>query len=434
MPLMLGASDMAFARLNNISFWLLVPSLILILTSALVEAGAGTGWTVKEICCSKIPFDAWNTFIIILIINTLNYSIVLLICYTIYGYNNISYLGIKWLKSFMSQLVKIFKDIGQHACILIKTNIHQRLYMVRQYSKMSNSNNNNPKDPFNFEEWLVGLVDGNGTFNIYFDRNKNKSIFTFKIALSKYNAQMLYYIKTKLGIGSVIITSPNSKDSNIITFRIKDSKHIRDIILPIFDKYPLLTIKRHKYLIFKRCLLISLNSSLTQEEKDRQIRLIYKDKESKDYISDAWKGLTIENLKNDNILVKHIMSKAWLAGFIETKGNFTYVKKDSTRVIHSFSITHKDEIVLYGIKTLLKINTNVLWNKKGFYSLNTTNSRNVEYIIDFFIYNDYFSLFKGVKSFEFTIWRRSYNKYKGDFKKLEQINIWINTIRNRHKY
>ncbi|KAG5354281.1 cytochrome c oxidase subunit 1 (mitochondrion) [Yarrowia sp. E02] len=46
MPLMLGASDMAFARLNNISFWLLVPSLILILTSALVEAGAGTGWTV----------------------------------------------------------------------------------------------------------------------------------------------------------------------------------------------------------------------------------------------------------------------------------------------------------------------------------------------------------------------------------------------------
>nr|YP_004927414.1 COX1-ai2 protein [Yarrowia galli]CCC29052.1 LAGLIDADG type class1 intron encoded endonuclease, COX1-ai2 protein [Yarrowia galli] len=46
MPLMLGASDMAFARLNNISFWTLVPSLMLMLTSALVEAGAGTGWTV----------------------------------------------------------------------------------------------------------------------------------------------------------------------------------------------------------------------------------------------------------------------------------------------------------------------------------------------------------------------------------------------------
>ncbi len=428
---MLGASDMAFARLNNISFWLLVPSLILILTSALVEAGAGTGWTVKKICSSKMPFDAWNTFIII-IIKCLNYSIVLLICYTIYGYNYISYIGIKWYKSFMSQLVKIFKHIGQYACIL--TNIHQRLHMAKQYSNMSNSNNN-PKDPFNFEEWLVGLVDGDGTFNVYVYPDKNKGTFTFKISLSKYNAQMLYYIKTKLGVGSVTITSNNSLDKNMITFRIRNTKHLKDIIFPIFDKYPLLTIKRYKYLIFKECVLLSLNSTLTQEEKYRQIRQIYKNKQSEDYISDAWKGLTIEDLNKDKTLVKNIMSKAWLAGFIDAEGCFTYVKKDSTRITHCFAITQKyDQIVLYGIKYLLKINANVIWNKKGFYSLNTTNSRNVEYIIDFFTYNDYFSLFKGVKSFEFTIWRRSYNKHKGDYKKLEQISIWINTIRNKHKY
>lgn len=45
-PLMIGAPDMAFPRLNNISFRLLPPSLILLLSSALVEFGAGTGWTV----------------------------------------------------------------------------------------------------------------------------------------------------------------------------------------------------------------------------------------------------------------------------------------------------------------------------------------------------------------------------------------------------
>jgi cytochrome c oxidase subunit I len=45
-PLMIGAPDMAFPRMNNISFWLLPPALILLLSSALVEAGAGTGWTV----------------------------------------------------------------------------------------------------------------------------------------------------------------------------------------------------------------------------------------------------------------------------------------------------------------------------------------------------------------------------------------------------
>nr|QUO98726.1 cytochrome c oxidase subunit I [Pseudolimnophila brunneinota] len=45
-PLMLGAPDMAFPRMNNMSFWMLPPSLTLLLTSSLVENGAGTGWTV----------------------------------------------------------------------------------------------------------------------------------------------------------------------------------------------------------------------------------------------------------------------------------------------------------------------------------------------------------------------------------------------------
>lgn len=37
---------MAFPRLNNMSFWFLVPSLLLLLISRGVERGAGTGWTV----------------------------------------------------------------------------------------------------------------------------------------------------------------------------------------------------------------------------------------------------------------------------------------------------------------------------------------------------------------------------------------------------
>lgn len=46
-PLLVGAPDMAMPRLNNISFWLLVPSLMLLLASAFAEQGAGPGWTVK---------------------------------------------------------------------------------------------------------------------------------------------------------------------------------------------------------------------------------------------------------------------------------------------------------------------------------------------------------------------------------------------------
>lgn len=46
LPIMIGAVDMAFARLNNISFWCLPPALVCIIASVLIEQGAGTGWTV----------------------------------------------------------------------------------------------------------------------------------------------------------------------------------------------------------------------------------------------------------------------------------------------------------------------------------------------------------------------------------------------------
>ena len=45
-PLILGAPDIAFPRLNNISFWFLVPALFILLLRRIVEGGAGTGWTV----------------------------------------------------------------------------------------------------------------------------------------------------------------------------------------------------------------------------------------------------------------------------------------------------------------------------------------------------------------------------------------------------
>nr|YP_010946454.1 cytochrome c oxidase subunit I [Caeparia donskoffi]WGO57172.1 cytochrome c oxidase subunit I [Caeparia donskoffi] len=53
-PLMLGAPDMAFPRMNNMSFWLLPPSLSLLLTSSMIESGAGTGWTVYPPLASSI--------------------------------------------------------------------------------------------------------------------------------------------------------------------------------------------------------------------------------------------------------------------------------------------------------------------------------------------------------------------------------------------
>lgn len=45
-PLILGSPDIAFPRLNNIRFWFLIPSLVLMLLRGFLERGVGTGWTV----------------------------------------------------------------------------------------------------------------------------------------------------------------------------------------------------------------------------------------------------------------------------------------------------------------------------------------------------------------------------------------------------
>lgn len=45
-PMILGMPDIIFPRLNNIRFWLLPPSIFLLIASSVVEKGVGTGWTV----------------------------------------------------------------------------------------------------------------------------------------------------------------------------------------------------------------------------------------------------------------------------------------------------------------------------------------------------------------------------------------------------
>lgn len=45
-PIILGTFDMAFPRINNLRFWLLIPSLIMLVLRSIINGGVGTGWTV----------------------------------------------------------------------------------------------------------------------------------------------------------------------------------------------------------------------------------------------------------------------------------------------------------------------------------------------------------------------------------------------------
>jgi len=53
-PLILGSPDIAYPRINNIRFWLLPPSISLLLLSNFINTGIGTGWTIYPPLASNI--------------------------------------------------------------------------------------------------------------------------------------------------------------------------------------------------------------------------------------------------------------------------------------------------------------------------------------------------------------------------------------------
>lgn len=419
---MIGTSDTAFLRINNIAFWLLVLSLLFAVLSTIIDEGLGTGWTVKRYAVIKCHSMRETPL-----------------------YNNYYIKVLKYKLIYFNLVIK-FNMIGQYASIFLY-NILQRLYVTKS-SYFNNINLNlinflnklSKISNINLNEWLVGLTDGNGSFNIYTNLNNNNINFLYKITLTTKNIQLLYKIKTYIGYGSI-----SNLGNNMIEFKIKDKEVILNKIILLFDKYLLLTTKRFNYLKFKECLLISNNLNISQLDKILKIKDIYNKSIDNNYISDAWNLLLLKinfnkltlNLiyKNINISdVKLIMSKSWLIGFIETEGSFFLTdksykyQKNINKLIHSFSITQKlDYIILLSIKLILNIESNIkrisLLNNlnPSFFILETKNNKTINYIIKYFINNNYKSLFLGMKSFEFRVWTRSYFKYRGNYEKLLKI-------------
>jgi len=313
---------------------------------------------------------------------------------------------------YFTAYVKMSMAWGQYAWVETKFFAHQRLN--KEYLNYKNKNNENKEW---FEQWLVGMTDGDGTFYISFQNNSWNLVY--KIALSRYNLRALYYIKKQLDCGSVI------KDNTKGQFCIKDRKQIEKTILPLFDKYPLLTSKYFDYSRFKQALYILNNSSLSKQEKDEKIFLLKNYKLPSNYVSPVWKAVDLSVINS----IKEIVTKPWLVGFIEAEGSFYFTTKDSNRIVHGFGLTQKlDNIVLESIKFILHIPTKVRYKSKhNYYILDTTNSRAIENIIIYFK-----NTMKGMKSVEYRIWVRSYNKYKGNYEKLLKIRDIIRKMKKNY--
>lgn len=267
-----------------------------------------------------------------------------------------------------------------------------------------------------FYNWLVGVTDGDGCF--HFDKTKNlKWAFSFQIVQSSYNLRLLYSIKSELKIGSVTI----KRNNQMAVFSVSNQAHLIKKIIPLFDTYPLLTSKNFNYQLFKKSLLIANNPNLNMKEKDLLISnlKIQSIKLPQDYVSPVWASLSYEQLSKNDVV--KVMKKAWLVGFVETEGNFYFVQKDF--LVHAFEITLKhDPIVLKAIAEMFDLK---VIKKKMCFTVFTTDTKLIKNISGYFL-----KTMKGIKSLEYRIWTRSFNKKKKNSEYLLKIRNLMENIRS----
>jgi len=203
--------------------------------------------------------------------------------------------------------------------------------------------------------YLVGLFEGDGYFSI----TKKGKYLTYElgIELSIRDIQLIYKIKNILGVGIVSIRKRNEVE--MVALRIRDKNHLKNFILPIFDKYPMFSNKQYDYIRFRNSLLSGIIYSIDLPEYTRSNKPIN----------------CIESIINSYYF------SAWLVGFIEAEGCFSVYKltKDSDYLVASFDLTQKDgDILISAIREYLSFTSNIYIDKTNCSKLKVTGVRSIE--------------------------------------------------------
>ena len=227
--------------------------------------------------------------------------------------------------------------------------------------------------------YLVGLFEGDGFFCI----TKKGKYLTYElgIELSIKDVQLIYKIKSILGVGVVSFRKRN--DIDMVSLRIRNKDHLIKHILPIFDKYPMFSNKQYDYLRFKEVLLSNI---------------IYSENLPK-YIRGNIPLNSVESILNTPYF------SSWLVGFIEAEGCFSIYKlsKDKEYMIASFDIAQKDgDILISAIRKHLYFTNTIYLDKHNCSRLKVTSKKSIENIINF-LHNAPVKLL-GNKKLQYLLW------------------------------
>jgi LAGLIDADG endonuclease len=163
--------------------------------------------------------------------------------------------------------------------------------------------------------WITGFVDGEGCFYVHIDKRKNRKSgwhiqACFQIKLHIKDKDLLLQIKSFFGeVGTILI------NYNFVVYRICKINNIANIIIPHFDKYPLISKKYGDYYIFKNIIkLINKGEHLTREGL---VKIISLKASLNKGLSDKLKIYfpDIIKVEKPKVYIPLIIDYNWIAGF-----------------------------------------------------------------------------------------------------------------------
>ena len=202
------------------------------------------------------------------------------------------------------------------------TILSRQINKLRKFSTISDSNL--PQDINLLNPYLItGFVDAEGSFMVLILREpKSKTGWTvkprFSIGLHEKDLGILENIKSSLeNIGQI------SKQGKIsIQYRVSSLESITNILIPHFDKYPLITKKKADFILFKKAVELINNKEHLSINGLKKIVAI---KASLNLgLSDELKTAfpKIKPIKRPIIKSNKIQDPNWLAGFSSGEGCF----------------------------------------------------------------------------------------------------------------
>lgn len=143
--------------------------------------------------------------------------------------------------------------------------ISTKLNIINVYKvlkrKLSINHLENKLDP----NWVTGFVDAEGCFSVVIEISeifKRKIRISFEINLHEKDKDILYKIQSFFGVGAVYIRSTRK----LAVYRVTNVNYIKDIIIPHFTKYPLISKKRIDFLLWSKVVEIILNKDHLTEK------------------------------------------------------------------------------------------------------------------------------------------------------------------------